>query len=469
MLRRNDYHHSLVKSLNFAAVVCAFAGASAIADLLRGKGLFVWPDTPAGALAGWPPDYVILLVASLVSWSVVNAYFGSRESEHNIESEKDAYWRTVRMVIVWAGVTEASTFLLKLQTVSRQFTLSFAAFAGALIMTRHFLEMRFSKIASKRGRRAVIVGADHEAKWVARALAARPEWGDMTVTVDLNRLPELAAKCVSNELPEDLEFFVLPNGGDIDTIESCTLQLLKHKRAVHVVPAIVDTRLFRQSLGDLDGVPLITLEPGRLAAMDAGFKRVLDAAVSAVLLVVFSPLMGLIAAVVKLTSSGPVLFSQQRLGKNGRPFRIYKFRTMCRNAEEMLRGSAELYAKYKENNFKLPDGCDFRITRVGRLLRATSLDELPQLVNVLKGEMSLVGPRPIVPEEIEKYGDYASLLLSVKPGMTGRWQVNGRANVADYSHRVRLDMEYIRDQSLRGDVDILVKTIAAVTRMEGAH
>src|SRR6185437_8130049 len=94
MLRRNDYHHSLVKSLNFAAVVCAFAGASAIADLLRGKGLFGWPDTPAGALAGWPPDYVILLVSSLVSWSVVNAYFGSRESEHNIESDKDAHWRT---------------------------------------------------------------------------------------------------------------------------------------------------------------------------------------------------------------------------------------------------------------------------------------------------------------------------------------------------------------------------------------
>ncbi len=123
---------------------------------------------------------------------------------------------------------------------------------------------------------------------------------------------------------------------------------------------------------------------------------------------------------------------------------------MRRDAEALLENSPELYSKYKENNFKLPDDDDFRTTRVGRFLRATSLDELPQLLNVLRGDMSLVGPRPIVPAEIEKYGEYGSLLLSVKPGMTGQWQVNGRA-------------------TLRGDVEILVKTISAVARMEGAH
>jgi lipopolysaccharide/colanic/teichoic acid biosynthesis glycosyltransferase len=139
------------------------------------------------------------------------------------------------------------------------------------------------------------------------------------------------------------------------------------------------------------------------------------------------------------------------------------------DAESLLASSPELYQKYVENNFKLPDGEDFRITPIGRFLRASSLDELPQLFNVLRGDMSIVGPRPIVPAEIEKYGEYGSLLLSVKPGMTGQWQVNGRSNIVEYSHRVRLDMEYIRDQSLRGDVEIIVKTVSTVARMEGAH
>jgi exopolysaccharide production protein ExoY len=469
MAARNDYHQSLMRSLNFAAVVCGFAAASKFANLLGAWGLFTWPDMPESALAGWPPDYELLLVSSLICWSVVSAYFASRESEHNVESSRYAHWRTLRMIVVWAALTEASTFLLKLQTVSRQFTLSFAAIAGLIILVRHFLEVRLSTVSKRRGRRAFIIGAAHEASWLARALAAKPEWSDKAEIVGLERLPELAAQCAGGELASDFEFFILPAGGDIETIESCTLQLLKQKRAVHIVPAIIDTTLFRQSLGDLDGVPLVTLESGRLAGIDAGFKRLLDAAASAVLLLLLSPLLALIAAVVKLTSPGPAIFSQQRLGRNGRPFTIYKFRTMRQDAEALLQRSPELYAKYKENNFKLPDGHDFRITRIGRLLRATSLDELPQLINVLKGDMSLVGPRPIVPAEIENYGEYAPLLLSVKPGMTGQWQVNGRANVVDYSHRVKLDMEYIRDQSLRADVEILVKTVAAVARMEGAH
>jgi exopolysaccharide biosynthesis polyprenyl glycosylphosphotransferase len=469
MTKRNDYHHSLMRSLNFAAVLCAFAATSELANLLGTWKLFTWPDSPPGALAGWPPDYEILLLSSLISWSVVSAYFEGRESRHNVESGWSAYWRTARMVAVWAAVTEASTFLLKLQTISRQFTLSFAALAGLMILARHLLEVRLSTASRSDRRKAVIVGVEHEARWLARALAAKPEWSDKTEIIGPRELPALTAKCVSNELAPDIEFFILPFGQDIQTVESCTLGLLKQKRAVHIVPAIIDTTLFRHALGDLDGVPLITLESGRLAAMDAGLKRILDTAGAAILLVMLCPLMALIAALVKLTSPGPAFFSQQRLGRNGRRFTIYKFRTMRQDAETLLQRSPALYAKYKENNFKLPNGDDFRITRLGRILRATSLDELPQLLNVLKGDMSLVGPRPIVPAEIENYGEYASLLLSVKPGMTGQWQVNGRANVADYAHRVKLDMEYIRDQSFGADVEILVKTIAAVARMEGAH
>jgi exopolysaccharide biosynthesis polyprenyl glycosylphosphotransferase len=466
---KTEYQNSFVRSLDFACVVCAFAVASDIAALLSTVGRFTWPDAPTGALAGWPPEYVVLLVSSLVSWSVVSTYFGIHTSQHHIESRNYTYWRLARTLVVWAGITEASLFLLKLQGVSRQFTLSFAAIASALIILREFLQMQYSTAAGSEGRKAVILGVDRETQWLATALSAKPEWSNRIKTADLKCLPDLAAKCMSNQLEPGVEFFILPAGQDMPTVERCTLELLKQKRAVHIVPAIMDTTLFRHSLGDLDGVPLITLEPGRLSGLEARLKRALDAGVAVALLFLLAPLMALLAAFVKLTSAGPMVFSQERLGQDGQRFRIYKFRTMRKDAEALLRNSPELYAKYSENNFKLPDGDDFRITRIGRFLRATSLDELPQLLNVLKGDMSLVGPRPIVPAEIEKYGEYGPLLLSVKPGMTGQWQVNGRANVVDYAHRVKLDMEYIRDQSLRGDVQILVKTISAVARMEGAR
>jgi lipopolysaccharide/colanic/teichoic acid biosynthesis glycosyltransferase len=184
---------------------------------------------------------------------------------------------------------------------------------------------------------------------------------------------------------------------------------------------------------------------------------------------VLSPLLALIAIAVKLTSPGAAIFVQERLGKRGKTFRILKFRTMRQDAEQLLRTKEELYRQYQENNFKLPEGQDYRITKIGRLLRASSLDELPQLVNVLRGEMSLVGPRPIVPAEIDKYGEYGSLLLSLKPGMTGNWQVNGRSRITQYSDRVKLDMEYVRDQSTGADLRILIRTVGAVARMDGAY
>jgi lipopolysaccharide/colanic/teichoic acid biosynthesis glycosyltransferase len=142
---------------------------------------------------------------------------------------------------------------------------------------------------------------------------------------------------------------------------------------------------------------------------------------------------------------------------------------MYQDAEKILGSDLAVYQKYVENNYKLPPGEDSRITPVGRFLRATSLDELPQLINVLRGDMSLVGPRPIVPPEIDKYGDYGVLFTSVKPGLTGNWQVSGRSEISDYSRRAALDIEYVRDQSLRTDIDILLKTIPAVLSRKGAH
>jgi lipopolysaccharide/colanic/teichoic acid biosynthesis glycosyltransferase len=164
-----------------------------------------------------------------------------------------------------------------------------------------------------------------------------------------------------------------------------------------------------------------------------------------------------------------VLFRQKRLGFEGRPFTLLKLRTMRVDAEQMLRDTPALYEKYLQNNFKLPNGEDPRLTPIGKFLRATSLDELPQLLNVLIGEMSLVGPRPIVPNEAVEYGDSAMLFMSAKPGMTGHWQVSGRSEIAEYRQRVELDLEYIRDQSLGKDLEILLRTVPAVLRRKGAN
>jgi lipopolysaccharide/colanic/teichoic acid biosynthesis glycosyltransferase len=232
---------------------------------------------------------------------------------------------------------------------------------------------------------------------------------------------------------------------------------------------MIDAQLFRQNLGDIAGVPTLTLETGNSSYLQDLIKRSADVTASIILLLLLSPLMGFIALLIKITSPGPILFMQNRLGKCGVSFKMIKFRTMRSDAEAMLKSDSQLYRKYVENNFKLPEGEDLRVTRLGRMLRATSLDELPQLVNVLQGGMSLVGPRPIVPDELKKYGEYGSLLLMVKPGMTGNWQVNGRSRIVEYAERVKLDMEYVRDQSLAADLRILIRTVGAVARMDGAH
>ncbi len=191
-------------------------------------------------------------------------------------------------------------------------------------------------------------------------------------------------------------------------------------------------------------------------------------ALAAAALALLSPLLLLIAAMVRLDSPGPIFFRHRRLGRHGRVFDCYKFRSMYVDAEERLQSDPALYQEYSDNDYKVPEALDTRITRVGRFLRRTSLDELPQLWNVLKGDMSLVGPRPIVPEEIRHYDEEGSLLLSLKPGMTGLWQVNGRSNVA-YPERAVLELEYVQDWSLGKDIFILLRTIPVVLGQRGAH
>jgi lipopolysaccharide/colanic/teichoic acid biosynthesis glycosyltransferase len=194
-------------------------------------------------------------------------------------------------------------------------------------------------------------------------------------------------------------------------------------------------------------------------------KRGLDIALSATALLFLTPLFMLIALLIKIEDRGPVFFIQTRVGQFGREFRMFKFRSMCRNAEQRLK---ELLAKNQHAQgvtFKLKK--DPRITRVGRWLRKFSLDELPQFINVLIGDMSLVGPRPPVPREVALYSQSDRRRLAVKPGITCLWQVSGRAEI-DFSGQVQLDVQYIESQRISTDLRILVKTVPAVISGRGA-
>ena len=217
---------------------------------------------------------------------------------------------------------------------------------------------------------------------------------------------------------------------------------------------------------------------GRSVAPDAGAgtiaaaarsrrKRAIDVAVVLAASPIVLPIGLVVAVLVRLTSRGGALFRQERVGLAGESFRMLKFRTMVVDAEERLHVDPALWDLYVENDYKLPAHLDPRMTRLGRLLRRTSLDELPQLLNVLGGSMSLVGPRPVTRAQYDAFADVVAAYRSVRPGMTGDWQVNGRSDV-HYPERAEYDRRYVTEWSVLGDVSILLRTPVTVVRGRGA-
>lgn len=194
-------------------------------------------------------------------------------------------------------------------------------------------------------------------------------------------------------------------------------------------------------------------------------KRIMDCVLATIALIILSPVYLLIALAVKIDSQGPVFFKHTRIGKNGKTIKIYKYRTMVTNAEELIKQfTPEQMKEYKEN-FKLEN--DPRITKVGKFLRKTSLDELPQLLNIIQGDLALIGPRPVVKKELEKYGENAGKFLSVTPGLTGNWAASGRSNTT-YEERMEMELWYVDNISFKTDLKIFFKTIIAVIKKEGA-
>lgn len=195
-------------------------------------------------------------------------------------------------------------------------------------------------------------------------------------------------------------------------------------------------------------------------------KRVIDVILASVALILLSPLFAIIAIAIKIDSKGPVFFAHKRIGKNGKIIKLYKFRSMVINAEELIKSfTPEQMREYKEN-YKLTN--DPRITKVGKFLRKTSLDELPQLINIINGDLSIIGPRPVVADELEKYGVNKDKFLSVTPGLTGYWAANGRSNTT-YEQRKEMELYYIDNLSLKMDIKVFFKTILSVVKKEGAR
>ena len=250
--------------------------------------------------------------------------------------------------------------------------------------------------------------------------------------------------------------------------EDSVLELLRRSSdaevKVSLIPSLVEAIGTAVEVDDLEGVTVLGLNPPTLARSSRLMKRGMDIAIAFTVLLFALPVMLVAAVAIKLTSPGPVLFTQERVGRGGRRFRIFKFRTMCEDAEER---AADLRERSAHSAWLLLED-DPRITRIGGILRRTSIDELPQLWNVLEGDMSLVGPRPMPPEVDELIDGWGRRRLDLTPGVTGLWQVLGRTSIP-FEEMVNLDYLYVTNWSLWQDVRLLIRTLPAVTARRGAN
>ncbi|MDQ7030920.1 MAG: sugar transferase [Ardenticatenia bacterium] len=325
--------------------------------------------------------------------------------------------------------------------------------------------------------RLLIVGAGERGRTLMRHIVAHPELGYQIVGFvdddpqrqqnigriralgDTSCLPELV-----QQLNVDEVIITLPwqyHRKIMRILDQCERENVRSR----IVPDVFQLSLSHVYLDEIKGIPLIGTREPPLQGWNFAIKRMMDIAVAGALLVLLAPLMAIIALLIKLDSPGPVLFKQVRVGRYGRPFTLYKFRSMYADAEERL---AELLPFNEADGPLFKMRHDPRVTRVGRWLRRFSLDELPQLWNVLKGDMSLIGPRPALPQEVEQYEAWHRKRLEVPPGLTGLWQTSGRSDMP-FEEMCLLDIYYAERWSPWLDAIIFFKTIPAILFGRGAY
>ena len=331
-------------------------------------------------------------------------------------------------------------------------------------MIRRWVQTKFGQ--DQMTKRLLLVGAREDTNPVRAKLREQSQNGvEILAEVDLNdtpvkRLVDLLHEHSANGVILSAKHTMF---GQVEkVIQACELEGVE----VWLLADFFKTQISQTALDDFDGRPMLVFRCTPEASWQSVGKQVLDAAGAGVLVAVFSPVMLAVAVLIKLASPGPVLFRQQRAGLNGKPFTMLKFRSMVTDAAQR-KHELEILNEMSGPVFKLTN--DPRVTGIGRFIRKFSLDEFPQLINVLRGEMSLVGPRPLPLDEVKRFDDLAHRRrLSVKPGITCLWQISGRNGVKDFHDWVRLDLEYIDNWSLWLDLKILFRTIPVVLLGTGA-
>jgi exopolysaccharide biosynthesis polyprenyl glycosylphosphotransferase len=432
-----------------------------------------------GQTSGWPvgvysalPDANLAVAVFVGMWVAVLWMHGLYRSRARWTIRGEVA-TVLRAALVQLALTLSLLYFFKLPDVSRLLLLVvFPSLAAAAIGIR-IVVRQILIIARDRGRNVrymLVLGANARAKAFADMVECHAELGlvvighlkadasDAGVILDrpllgmIDDLEQILHSQIVDEVAICLPFAME------ELIEQTAYICEQEGKVVRIPVAPVERVLTTGRLESIDGMGVYSLANGPDRAVGLLLKRLLDVIGSATLLVVLSPVLAVLALAVRLDSSGPVFFSQERVGLHGRSFNVLKFRSMCTNAEEQLKH----LRKHNEINghaFKLAN--DPRTTRVGRFLRRSSLDELPQLVNVLRGQMSLVGPRPPLPTEVAKYDTWHRRRLSMKPGMTGLWQVGSRHS-PEFDHWVEQDLEYIDSWSLWLDFKIIARTLPAV-------
>jgi exopolysaccharide biosynthesis polyprenyl glycosylphosphotransferase len=428
-------------------------------------------------------DYALLLALSSVAWIL-----GLRTRRGYLVPHRGTMFElllTQTRGLLWAVLAASlGVFTVKLATISRLYFGYYFVLGSLLILGKDLFMRSLVRRLSQTEmftRHTVIVASGKPAAWFAQVLQGASESGYRALGVVwpgenpprdvgglrvLGGLEQIDALLVEHPIDE---FFIVGSAKQLAELAPVIQQLTERGRVVSVVTTLQGgSDGIRGRITEFSGVPVISYGPMPKDEVGTVTKRILDVSVSAIAIVALLPVMFMVALLIKLFDPGPVLFAQDRLGLHGEPFRLYKFRTMRVDAEQALRANPALYQRYLDNDFKLPEHEDPRVSRLGHFLRRSSLDELPQLYNVLMGTMSLVGPRPIVPDEIANYQPYSDLFLMVRPGVTGLWQVSGRSNVR-YPERAFMDLDYIGKNSISKDVRILLRTLPAVLARKGAH
>lgn len=419
--------------------------------------------------------YVLVALIWGITFPLVQVY-DARRTARTWDEARVIVWAVGVACLVLAGI-----LYLTIREVPRR--LFFYFVVGDLVLLiglRVALRaaQRFAGRQEQTPRRVLIVGAGRLAQQVAQRVRALGTGGlSLVGYVDDGTEPILADDSVGPRLGAVQDVPALVKAHAVDevifalpprahgVIERLVLALESYPVRVRVVPDFLDLAMSRATVEDFNGLLLVGLRDPAIDGLDRVVKRCFDLAVSVLTLLLVWPVMMLVAVAIKLDSSGPVLFVQERIGENGQPFRMFKFRSMVVDAERMSRSAADSDPKGMPVH-KAPD--DPRVTRVGRIIRRTSLDELPQLFNVLRGEMSLVGPRPELPWLVERYETWQRRRFAVPPGITGWWQINGRSDRVMHLH-TEDDLYYIQHYSPLLDLRILWRTIEVVVRGRGAY